>query len=112
MLVQLSVYNIYVSSYPTVVASLMNQKWAPEPRLTAKDVKITYLHLHDTMHEAWVRAKDMNRMEKELLKTILKDCGVEEELWDVDVVKPVGPTAGLRVGSPTVPQRSSGSRKV
>lgn len=98
---QLSVYSIYVSPSATVVASLMNQKWTPKPRLTTKDVKTTYLYLHDTEHDAWVRAKNMNRMEKELLRTILRDCGVEEKLWNVDVVRPVGPTAGLRLESPT-----------
>lgn len=111
-LFQLSVYSIYVSCSANVVASLMNRKWTPTPRLTPKDVKTTYLHLHDIQHDAWVRAKDMNRIEKELLQTILRDCGVEEELWNVDIIRPAGPTAGLRLESPTTPHHSSGDGEV
>lgn len=103
----LSVYSIYVSPSATVVASLMNRKWEIKPRLTAKDVTNTYQHLHDTEHDAWVRAKDMNREEKDLLRTMLIECGVKEILWNVDVVRPVGPTAGVRLVSPTAPQFSS-----
>lgn len=111
-LFQISVYSIYVSPSPTVVASLMNQKWTPKPRLTTQDVRTTYLHLHDTEHDVWVRAKNMNRMEKQLLETILKDCGVEERLWNVDVVRPVGATAGLRLESPTAHEHSSRNGEV
>ena len=106
-LFQLSVYHIYVFTSATKVASLMNRKWAPKPRMTTRDVKATYMYLHDTEHAAWIRAKNMNRNEKELLRTILRDCGVQEELWTADVIRPVGPTAGLRLESPTVPESSS-----
>ena len=109
---QLSVYYIYVFTSETKVASLMNRKWAPKPRMTTKDVKTTYLHLHDTEHVEWIRAKNMNRNEKELLRTILRDCGVEEELWNADVIRPVGPIAGLRLESPTVPESSSRDEEV
>lgn len=54
----------------------------------------------------------MNRMEKQLLETILKDCGVEERLWNVDVVRPVGATAGLRLESPTAHEHSSRNGEV
>ncbi|MCJ1464358.1 hypothetical protein MMC07_002971 [Pseudocyphellaria aurata] len=111
-LFQLSVYSIYVSSSAWTVASLMNRKWTPTPRLTVKDVQATYLHMHDVEHDAWIRAKNMNRMEKELLQTILRDCGVKEELWNVDMIRPVGPTAALRLESPTAPHRSTGDGEV
>lgn len=111
-LFQLSVYSIYVSHSAARVASLMNQKWAPKRILTTRDVKTTYLHLHDTEHEAWVRAKNMNTMEKELLETVLRDCGVEEKLWNVDIVRPVGPMASLRIESPTAQEHSSRDGKV
>lgn len=103
-LFQLSVYSIYVSSSPSAVASLLNAHLKLKPRLTTSDVKSTYLHLHDTEDEAWVRAKDMNRLERELLRTILRNCGVEEKFWNVDIVKPVKPTAGLRLESPIMPE--------
>lgn len=103
----LSVYCIYVSPSAISVASLMNRKCEIKTRLTKKDVTTTYQHLHDTEHDAWVRAKDMNRVEKDLLRTIMRDCGVEEILWNVDVIRPVGATAGLRLVSPTAPQYSS-----
>ena len=73
----------------------------PEPKLTEEDVKITYLHLHDTQHPAWVKAKDMNRAEKELLRTILEDCGVPKKLWDTDIVKPIRSMAQLRLETPS-----------
>ena len=39
----------------------------------------------------------MNRMEKDLLRTILKKCGVPREEWDIDIVHPLGPMAFMRL---------------
>lgn len=99
----LSVYSIYVHKSPRVVRTLVNQL-NPKPKLTLKEIESTYIYLHDTEHEAWVRAKDMNRDEKELLRTILQDCGVKPSRWNVEVIQPVRSMAGLRLKSPTQPQ--------
>ncbi len=55
------------------------------------------MNLHDTEHAMWIRAKDMNRTEKELLRSMLGDYGVANQLLNVDIIKPVAPTACLRV---------------
>lgn len=92
---------MYVSSSPTTVGDLVNQL-NPVPKLTPKDVASTYLHLHDTEHATWVRVKDMNKAEKDLLRNILQNCGVHEKLWRVDVIQPMRGLAGLRLVSPSL----------
>lgn len=94
-LFKLCLYSIYLSPSPTVVASVLNQRLKPVPRLTTKDVMVTYLHLHDCEHESWMRARDMNKLEKELLCNILAREGVEAELLNVDLIQPVGPVGCL-----------------
>ena len=94
-LFKLSLYSIYLSPSPTVVASVLNQRLTPVPRLTTNDVMVTYLYLHDSEHESWVRAKDRNKLEKELLRDILAQEGVEAELLDVELIRPVGPISCL-----------------
>ena len=56
-LLKLSIFRIYLSPNPTVVASVLNQRLAPTPRLTTEDILITCLHLHDVEHASWNRAK-------------------------------------------------------
>ncbi|KAL9135522.1 MAG: hypothetical protein Q9175_003292 [Cornicularia normoerica] len=97
-LFRLSLYYIYVSPETWQVASLLNQIHKVEPRIATQEVQSTYLHLHDTEHPMWVRAKDMARTEPDELKRILRDeIGCGRERWDVHVVQPVMATAGLRL---------------
>ncbi len=96
-LFHLCIFYIYVSVSAEAVATLMNKCFRPRLILTDKNVQDTYLHLHDTENETWIRAKDMNRREKEMLKNILSTHGVGHQLLEVDVVKPVAPMACLRV---------------
>ena len=96
ILFKLSLFSIYLSPNPTVVASLLNQRLCPKPRLTTEDVIVTYLYLHDTQHASWVRARDMNRLEKEHLRALLSQEGLEKKLLDVEVIQPVGPIGCLR----------------
>lgn len=97
-LFRLSLYYIYVSPKTWQVASLLNQLHKLESGIATQEVKSTYLHLHDTEHPMWVRAKDMARKEPDELKRILRDeIGVGRERWDVRAVKPVMAMAGLRL---------------
>jgi hypothetical protein len=100
-LLYLSVYKIYVSTSNHVIKLLLNRKFCIDPKLSRKDVSVTYMHLHDTEHTMWIRARSMNEAEKEHLATIMKDCGVEKERWDTNLIRPVGQTAQLRLVSPT-----------
>lgn len=43
----------------------------------------------------------MSESEKEHLAVIMKDCGAKKERWDVDLIRPIGQTAHLRLMSPT-----------
>ena len=98
ILFRLSLYYIYVSPKTWQVASLLNQLHKIEPGIATEEVKSTYLHLHDTEHEVWVRAKDMARKEPDELKRILRDeIGMEPDRWDIRVVKPVMAMARLRL---------------
>lgn len=67
------------------------------PKLTTNDVEATYINLHDTENEIWVRAKNMNQAETELLKCMLADSGVRKTVQDSDLLKTAGPTACLRL---------------
>jgi hypothetical protein len=96
-LFHLCIFYIYVSVSAEAVATLMNKCFRPRLTLTDKNVQDTYLHLHDTENEMWIRAKDMNRREKEMLKSILSTHGVGHQLLEVDVIKPVASMACLRV---------------
>ena len=98
-LFKLSLFSIYLSPNTTVVASVLNQRLKPQPRLTTDDVIFTYLYLHDNEHPMWTRARDMNRLEKKLLKSMLAQEGVEKELLEVDTIRPVGPVGCLRTSS-------------
>ena len=91
----LSLFSIYLSPSPTVVASVLNQRLKPRPRLTTEDVIATYLYLHDNEHPLWTRARDMNRSEKHLLRSFLNKEGLEKELLDVEIIQPVGPIGCL-----------------
>ncbi|CAF9938741.1 hypothetical protein IMSHALPRED_001072 [Imshaugia aleurites] len=98
ILFRLSLYYIYVSPETWKVASLLNQLHNLKPGIATQEVRATYLHLHDTEHEMWVRAKDTARNEPEELKRILRDeIGLEPERWNVRVVKPVMAMAALRL---------------
>ena len=98
ILFRLSLYYIYVSPETWQVASLLNQLHKLRPKIATQEVQSTYLHLHDTEHRMWVRAKDMAREEPEELKQILRDeIGLGPERWDVRVVKPVMAMAQLRL---------------
>lgn len=98
-LFKLSVFSIYLSPSPTVVASVLNQRLSPQPRLTTDDVIVTYLYLHDNEHPAWIRARHMNRSERELLRSILCEEGVEKELREIEVIRSVGPIGCRRTSS-------------
>lgn len=98
-LFHLCIFYIYISVSAETVATLLNEYFRPRLILTDKNVRDTYLHLHDTENAVWIRAKDMNRTEKELLKSILRNYGVGNQLLEVDVIKPVAPMACLRVRS-------------
>ena len=65
--------------------------------MTAITVEETYLHLHDTEHTTWTRARDMNRKEKKLLEKTLRRFGADDRLLDVDMIMPVAPMARMRV---------------
>ena len=67
ILFRLSLYYIYVSPETWKVASLLNQLHKLRPGIATQEVKSTYLHLHDTEHDMWVRAKDMARSESSFL---------------------------------------------
>lgn len=84
ILFRLSLYSIYLSPNPVVVASVLNQRLKPTPRLTSHDIIVTYVHLHDTENELWARARDMNQREKESLRAILEQEGVEEKFLSVE----------------------------
>lgn len=96
ILFKLSLFSIYLSSSPTVVASVLNQRFSPKPRVTTEDVIVTYLHLHDNEHPSWTRARDMNRSDKELLRALLRQEGLEKALLDVEIIQPLGPIGCLR----------------
>jgi hypothetical protein len=96
VLFKLSLFSIYLSSSPTVVASVLNQRLSPKPRVTTEDVIVTYLYLHDNEHPSWVKARDMNRSEKELLRALLGEEGLEKALLEVRIIQPVGPIGCLR----------------
>lgn len=98
ILFRLSLYYIYVSPETWKVASLLNQLHKLNPGIATQEVKSTYLHLQDTEHPVWVRAKDMARKEPDELKRIMRDeIGMGRERWDVRVVNPVMAMAGLRL---------------
>lgn len=98
ILFRLGLYYIYVSPKTWQVASLLNQLHKLPQKIATQEVKSTYLHLHDTEHPTWVRAKDMARKEPDELKRILRyDVGMGPESWDVSVVKPVMAMARLRL---------------
>lgn len=97
-LFRLSLYYIYVSPQTWQVASLLNQLHKLKPGIATQEVKSTYLHLHDTEHPMWVRAKDMARKEPGELKRILRDeIGLGRDRWDVSVVQPLMAMARLRL---------------
>lgn len=96
-LLYLCIFYIYLSPSAAIVAALLNKCFNLKRLLTAENVQNTYLHLHDTEHAIWRRAKDINREEKELLKCTLRSFGMERRLLDVDIIKPVAPMACLRV---------------
>lgn len=97
-LFRLSLYYIYVSPKTWKVASLLNQLHRLPQGIATQEVKSTYLHLHDTEHPTWVRAKDMARKEPDELKRILRyDIGMDRAGWDVRVVQPVMAMAQLRL---------------
>lgn len=100
-LLYLSVCKIYVSTSNQSIRLLLNRKFCIDPKLSRNDVSVTYMHLHDTEHMMWVRAKNMNEAEKEHLASIMKDCGVKKNRWDTNYIRPVGQTAHLRLVSPT-----------
>ena len=67
-------------------------------KIATQEVKSTYLHLHDSEHPMWVKAKDMARTESDELKRILRyEIGCERRKWDVRVVQPVIAMARLRM---------------
>ena len=96
-LLHLCIFYIYLSPSTEIVARLLNRRFKPKWKLTAKNVEETYLHLHDTQHAIWTRAKDMNREEKVLLKNTLTKFGVDNRLLNVNIIKAVAPMARMRV---------------
>ena len=96
-LFHLCIFYIYLSRSTEIVASALNRYSGPKPIMTADDVQHTYLHLHDSEHRMWIRASDMNRTEKELLKDTLNNHGGESRLMDAETIKPVASMACLRV---------------
>ena len=63
--------------------------------MTPKDCQTTYLHLHNTEDESWKRARDLNRQEPGQLKAMMEILGLPRSQWEVDFVRPVGPTSML-----------------
>ena len=77
---------------------MLNELHKLDPEIATQEVKSTYLHLHDSEHPMWVKAKDMARTESDELKRILRDeIGYERKKWDVRVVQPVIVMARLRM---------------
>lgn len=101
-LLYLSIFKIYVSTSSRSVSTYLNRLFCFKPKLTTKDVEATYVILHDTENEVWLRAKCMNTTETRLLRTILKESGVEKRIWNRNPLKPAGPTACFRL--PTSPR--------
>lgn len=98
MLFRLSLYHIYVCPEAWKVASLLNELHKLKPEIATQEVTSTYLHLHDSEHPMWAKAKDMARTESDELKRILRDeIGCERKKWDVRVVQPVIVMARLRM---------------
>lgn len=80
-----------------MVATHFSRCFQLRPPLTAEDCSTIYLELHDSEHGGWVRARDMNRQETELLRTMMQDLGVARKRWDVDMIQPVGHTTCYRI---------------
>lgn len=109
-LLYLSIFKIYVSTSSRSVSTYLNRIFSFKPRLTTRDVEATYVILHDTENEIWVRAKCMNTEERVLLKTILKESGVRKRVWNKHTLKPAGPTACFRL--PTSPRTRQAETEV
>lgn len=93
----LAFLRIYVSISYKTVASHFNRCFDLRPPLTARDCGTIYLDLHDSEHSAWVRARDMNRQEAELLRTMMQNLGLARKRWDVDLIQPAGLTTCYRI---------------
>lgn len=94
----LSFLRIYVTASPRTVAFHFNRTFDPQQPLMARDSVATYINLHNSEHESWIRARDMNREEPELLKIMIQFLGLPRKRWDLDLIQPVGPMACLRAG--------------
>ncbi|KAI4246540.1 MAG: hypothetical protein L6R40_001903 [Gallowayella cf. fulva] len=103
----LAFLRIYVSTSYRTVASHLNRYFELQPPLTAAECSTLYLELHDTEHERWMRARDMNRQETELLKTMMQDLGLTKKRWDVDLIQPVGSATCYRVAGRSVAPSST-----
>ena len=86
-----------MSAFYNIVASYLNRWFLLRLKLTAEDCSTIYLDLHDSGHNAWVRARDMNRQEAALLRTMMQNLGMARKRWDVDVIQPVGGMACYRI---------------
>lgn len=93
----LSFLRVYVSTSYRTVATHFNRNFEALPALEPVDCSATYLHLHDSEHESWMRARNMNREEPELLKVMLQFLGVAKKRWDAELILPVGPMGCCRV---------------
>ncbi|KAL9031857.1 MAG: hypothetical protein Q9196_000171 [Gyalolechia fulgens] len=93
----LAFLRIYVATSYRTVASYFNRSFDVQPRLRTKDCYATYLDLHDSKHESWVRARNMNKEEPELLKIMMEVSGLPRRRWDADFIHPVGPMGCYRV---------------
>ncbi|KAL8989425.1 MAG: hypothetical protein Q9177_001684 [Variospora cf. flavescens] len=94
----LSFLRVYVSNSYRTIATHFNRNFEAHPAaLTPKDCSATYLGLHDSEHESWIRARNMNREEPELLKVMMQFLGVAKRRWDVELISPVGPMGCCRV---------------
>lgn len=96
----LSFLRVYVSPSYRTIASRFNRCFIEvQPPLKSKECEATYLNLHDSEHESWIRVRDMNREEPELLKIMMEVLGLARDRWDVGLILPVGPMGCYRVGA-------------
>ncbi|KAL8924649.1 MAG: hypothetical protein Q9208_003964 [Pyrenodesmia sp. 3 TL-2023] len=93
----LSFLRIYVTKSDKTMAAHFNRTFQPQQRLTAKDCDATYLHLHDSEHHSWVRARKMNTDEPHMLRAMMQFLGLARKRWDMEVIQPVGPMGCYRL---------------
>ncbi|KAK0507956.1 hypothetical protein JMJ35_009845 [Cladonia borealis] len=107
LLFKLCLYYSYGPDKIQEITALFNKNH--EQRISNKQLKDAYLHMHDIKHDSYKLARDINRKNPEKLKNILKDeLNYTADRLREPIIKPSKPMAAIRKSRSIKRKKKSG----